>query len=1271
MRSFGLTRCRSVLAYAVVLVVCIPRLRASQPGSGKYRIDFPEEQEPGTVVAKLAELFSVRAAELTGRTFEILGQRMIAGHKEIASDGKWLKINRQTGVITVNQPVDRETECGNDPELECVILLQTAMMPQAHFRLQDFELVVTDVNDHAPKFPKTGGDRIFSLNISEDTPELTKISLDQYLASDEDINENAMIHYSISRNDHFGLNQYKDDTGAAHLELVIVSSLDYEDTTTFDLTLTAKDRGSPAPRSSQVFLRINVLDANDNYPKFDESVYNLELRENLPAGHVITTVVARDADSGRFGKVRYFIPKAGNSVTVQNLITVEPETGAVKLLQPLDREVRKNLRIVIGARDQATKEDGGSKTGKTVLMIQIVDVNDNPPRIHVNIILKGEDKAAYVPEDAQLGTYVAHVSATDADSGESGRVTLKLTTEIDRSTHSGLAGLQAAGSRQISRKPPGSFVSDNFILKSGNLIATNARMDRETQDRYTIKITACDNGNPKKCSEKNVSVVILDANDHKPQFRSSQKSFTLSENTQIGSYITTVTAYDEDSLNTPALIKTKDGKFADSRNGQVRYSLTGGGAVFAIDSKSGKLTLVGRLDYEMKRLWRLIVTAQDMGEPPHKTNLTLLVKVTDVNDHKPEFTNPGVENMTAYATILEDHPIIRIKTIDRDAGNNAKVWYSIALEDGAKPPFKFLIDPVTGSLRLNSSNKLTELLGEHTLVIKARDKGNPPQEAQTRLIIKVTDVPLASIIPNYADSDEARESSKITVIVLATLASATVILLLVLACIVIKCRKENKEIRTYNCRAAETKSGRAVNCASKSSMSQIGSVDEVVVVSTPGVTTTKDIHFGRAMEINRSRSMTLANGKLEKNTSTDTKYATTERGGPTFSTFSYSKKNGVNQLQPVTTTHTDRDSGKGESDKDSDSYGGEKDIQGTQTPSESNLQYCSGYLNELGPRCTISCRKYGHSDECWMPVVAHCDIHGEHDSFIYSDAGSETSDNTALSNHNYADQQQFVPTTNSLPGRYGAGNFDNCGLETISETQPLRIVLDTGDQSSMYSCESYNQHEYPTYGQSYPTAQYSKQQMYSPSYYQSQNSQNHYFPEEGDWRDMYRSQQQTTNDIPTTQSQTRPVLSRPYLPPSNNLPRSHHSNNGSSSSISSSSCVPCEMPEMYRVAPARPLSVCENNGDASTGSVMEKVKRFSQAPVRRNSLRDHVIHTRFLNSSMTEDVSDSRAEETALLRDVKNSSFHNPEAKSKSFNGEVSLEETQKIISDIDNLISS
>ena len=83
------------------------------------------------------------------------------------------------------------------------------------------------------------------------------------------------------------------------------SRLDYEDPSNryFILNISVSDHGSP-PLSSYVPVYINLTDFNDNYPEFIQASLTSEVKENLDPGILVTTVQARDADSGNNSLVR-------------------------------------------------------------------------------------------------------------------------------------------------------------------------------------------------------------------------------------------------------------------------------------------------------------------------------------------------------------------------------------------------------------------------------------------------------------------------------------------------------------------------------------------------------------------------------------------------------------------------------------------------------------------------------------------------------------------------------------------------------------------------------------------------------------------------------------------------------------------------------------------------------------------------------------------------------------------------------------------------------
>ncbi|KAG7266039.1 hypothetical protein CRUP_013768, partial [Coryphaenoides rupestris] len=93
--------------------------------------------------------------------------------------------------------------------------------------------------------------------------------------------------------------------GIIFAEMILRKPLDREKHPHLSLKLIAVDGGTPQ-RSGTVNIEITILDANDNAPVFNQSVYRATVIENAPIGTYITTVNASDADAGSYGSVTYY-----------------------------------------------------------------------------------------------------------------------------------------------------------------------------------------------------------------------------------------------------------------------------------------------------------------------------------------------------------------------------------------------------------------------------------------------------------------------------------------------------------------------------------------------------------------------------------------------------------------------------------------------------------------------------------------------------------------------------------------------------------------------------------------------------------------------------------------------------------------------------------------------------------------------------------------------------------------------------------------------------
>lgn len=151
-----------------------------------------------------------------------------------------------------------------------------------------------------------------------------------------------------------------------------------------------------------------------------------------------------------------------------------------------------------------------------------------------------------------------------------------------------------------------------------------------------------------------VNIDIEDVNDNAPEFESSTVRISVPENADLGTPIYAANAHDRDSGDSAVVsyrLLNIDGDTTTETQSASTSSGAGGGSgtlpkqsadnLFAIDARSGHLTLSRHLDYEQAHRHSLVVMATDSGDPPLSANLTILVEVQDINDNAPVFEQSG------------------------------------------------------------------------------------------------------------------------------------------------------------------------------------------------------------------------------------------------------------------------------------------------------------------------------------------------------------------------------------------------------------------------------------------------------------------------------------------------------------------------------------------------------------------------------------------------------------------------------------------------------
>lgn len=262
-----------------------------------------------------------------------------------------------------------------------------------------------------------------------------------------------------------------------------------------------------------------------------------------------------------------------------------------------------------------------------------------------------------VSETAPPNTPVIRLKVTDRDVGKNALVSLEI------------VGGNEGGEFRVNAET--------------GVLYTQVPLDAETKAFYTLTVSAIDQGNTgtRKQSSAKVKINVQDFNDNNPVFERSNETIWVDENDPAGTIVTKVLARDRDS----------------GENAYISYSLANINDVpFDIDHFSGTVRTTKLIDYEsMRREYVLKVRASDWGLPYRRqTEMSLTIKVRDVNDNRPQFERIDCVGSIARHVAIGTE-MLTLSAIDFDADNFISYRLVAGNEDGC-----FNIDATSGTISI-------------------------------------------------------------------------------------------------------------------------------------------------------------------------------------------------------------------------------------------------------------------------------------------------------------------------------------------------------------------------------------------------------------------------------------------------------------------------------------------------------------------------------------------------------------------------------------------
>ena len=250
-------------------------------------------------------------------------------------------------------------------------------------------------------------------------------------------------------------------------------------------------------------VHVRILDVNDERPRFEQSVYTVELDEDNSPGVLLMAVHANDNDEGLNSLLSYAII-SGN----QTVFSINISSGEITVLLSLDFETLHQLNLTVQAKDHGIPPLEANAS----VIINIRDINDNAPIIDSNLTYN-----LTLLENVQEGTFVVQINASDADSGLNSNLTFSV-----------------VGGRAFTISP------------ANGIITTASELDYEKEKFYTLNVSVRDQGTPPLSSSILLNIEVIDVNDKTPVIYPLSPVY-VKENVPVDTVITRVNGTDGDS----------------------------------------------------------------------------------------------------------------------------------------------------------------------------------------------------------------------------------------------------------------------------------------------------------------------------------------------------------------------------------------------------------------------------------------------------------------------------------------------------------------------------------------------------------------------------------------------------------------------------------------------------------------------------------------------------------------------------------------------------
>lgn len=490
----------------------------------------------------------------------------------------------------------------------------------------------------------------------------------------------------------------------------------------------------------RTIVNIEILDLNDCTPHFFglSQPHHLEVLENVALPTPLLLLQPTDQDKGMNGTTQFTIT-SGNEDGFFNIALAEGDTEEsttnriLFLVNMLNFEALSNsgiFNLTITINDMAVEP----LTLEQHINIQVTNLEDEPPTFIMTSYVFS------ITENHPVGNSEGAFAQVSAGSDQSdGHVFYNICRNC----------------------VAGDFFGVNQV--SGVLfLKTPLDFESLQSPKFMFEIEAS-NRNTRQIQTTVVTVDVIDVNEHPPYFVCRQerdKYVQASYSCGSRQNVNNSELYIEEN-STPMFLfvfyvadDDRTAEFGAINRTSVGYRIVpednpfevGFGAIFTLDN--AHMSINGILDRELTPNFSVTLTVENLVQPTLRSDTTITVRVLDVNDNAPEFTQSEYKG-NVFEGSPEEMVVLRVQADDPDEEENGTVTYSISgvSEEVARDWFQIL--PADGTISVRNGSSLDYLRlgdgGSVTLAITASDNGMEQMSSLATVTISI--LPSATFIP--------------------------------------------------------------------------------------------------------------------------------------------------------------------------------------------------------------------------------------------------------------------------------------------------------------------------------------------------------------------------------------------------------------------------------------------------------------------------------------------------------------------------------------------